>query len=166
MVWKVAEGIRGRCDSDPQIRLGGWQHLTDKGLAAMAECSHLRILNLTWYTPAARLGLRLGSGLRESARWQVWACDRRGSQGSGPQHPPAGESEVWAQGWEGRGSGVWALTWGWGDGGMGGSLYGNLGVTDEGLQALSRGCAETLGTLYVNGCTGIKVGGEGGEGVV
>lgn len=47
------------------------------------------------------------------------------------------------------------------DVGMGRSLYGNLGVTDECLKALSRICAATLGTLDVNGCTGIKVGGGG-----
>lgn len=62
--WGLAgvEGGRGGpwSDSDPQIGPGGWQHLTDEGLAAMAECSHLRILNLTWYMPAACLGLCVG----------------------------------------------------------------------------------------------------------
>lgn len=71
-----------------------------------------------------------------------------------------------------RAGGIY-LDWGWGVGEwgvgvgleaeMGRSLYGILGVTDECLRALSRGCAHTLTTLDVNGCTGIKVGGEGGR---
>jgi hypothetical protein len=37
------------------------------------------------------------------------------------------------------------------------SLFGIIGVTDECLEALSRSCSNTITTLDVNGCIGIKV---------
>ncbi|KAM0881017.1 hypothetical protein ACQ4PT_033195 [Festuca glaucescens] len=37
------------------------------------------------------------------------------------------------------------------------SLFGILGVTDTCLEALSKSCSNSLTTLDVNGCTGIKV---------
>uniref|UniRef100_A0A453DXS5 Uncharacterized protein n=1 Tax=Aegilops tauschii subsp. strangulata TaxID=200361 RepID=A0A453DXS5_AEGTS len=36
------------------------------------------------------------------------------------------------------------------------SLFGILGVTDACLEALSKSCSNSLTTLDVNGCTGIK----------
>ncbi|KAG6770263.1 hypothetical protein POTOM_025939 [Populus tomentosa] len=131
------------------LDLCGAQNLSDEGLSCIAKCKNIVSLNLTWCVRVTDLGVVAIAEGCTSLEFLSFVKLELCSRGTVPDKcalalviPLLPVCQFFMK---------WRMMF-W-------ILFGIVGVTDKCLEVLSRFCSNTVTTLDVNGCIGIKVGG-------
>ncbi|KAI8558875.1 hypothetical protein RHMOL_Rhmol04G0130100 [Rhododendron molle] len=137
------EHLVKNCKNIVDLNLSGCKNISDKSLQLIADnYQHLKCLNLTRCIKLTDGGLCKifvkCSSLHSLNLYAVSRCVRVTDEGVIPLAEGCTSLEFL-------------------------SLFGIVGVTDKCLEALSKFCSNTITTLDVNGCIGIKSSGGGGN---